>query len=100
MPIAIDPAKVEPIVIGPGCYRRDLPTAGGVRAWIVEIEPGFTWPYVDVHGARGEEVLVLEGEMIDGDQRFGPGTYIVYGPDSSHQPRTETGVRLFGINVD
>lgn len=90
---------VAAIAVGPGCYRRDLPTAGGVRAWIVDMDPGAQWPHVDQHDRHGEEVLVLSGEMIDGDRRIGPGTYILYGPDSAHQPRTEIGVRLFGINV-
>jgi ChrR Cupin-like domain len=96
---AVDPDEIERIEIGPGCYRRDLPTAGGVRIWIVEIEPGGQWPFVDQHDELGEEVLVLEGELLDDGRVFGPGTYLLYGPNSRHQPRTETGVRLYGINV-
>lgn len=95
----VDPDSVNPLEIGPGCFRRDLPTAGGVRAWIVDIEPGAQWPYVDEHDALGEEVWVVSGELIEGKQRFGPGTYLLFGPNSRHQPRSETGVRLFGINV-
>lgn len=95
----IDPAGVEPVMIGPGCLRRDLPSAGGVRIWIVEMAPGAQWPYVDDHDAYGEQVLVLEGEMIEGERRIKAGSYLNFGPYSSHQPRTETGVRLFGVNA-
>jgi len=95
----INPNDVPAIRIGPGCYRRDLPTAGGVRAWFVDMDPGAQWPHVDQHDEFGEEVLVVSGELIDGERTFKQGSYILYGPNSSHQPRTETGVRLFGINV-
>jgi len=91
-----DVAAVE---VGPGCLRRDLPATGGVRVWVVDMAPGSQWPYVDVHDETGEEVFVASGELIEGDERFGPGTYVLFGPHSRHQPRTETGVRLFGFNL-
>ncbi|NVJ20767.1 MULTISPECIES: cupin domain-containing protein [Myxococcus] len=89
---------VEPVVIGPGCLRRDLPSTRDVRVWVVDMAPGSQWPSVDVHDT-GEEVLVVSGELIEGEQRLGPGTYLFFPPASQHQPRTETGVRLFGINL-
>lgn len=95
----IDPEKVEPVIVGPGCLRRDLPNAGGLRVWMVEMEPGAEWPHVDKHDGYGEQVLVVEGEIIEGDRRIGPGSYVSFGPYSSHRPRTETGVRLFGVNA-
>jgi hypothetical protein len=54
--------------------------------------------HVDHHDI-GEEVYVVSGEMIEDERRFGPGTYLHFAPGSSHQPRTETGVRLFGLNL-
>lgn len=97
LPIRVE--SVEPIEVGPGCYRRDLPSHGAVRVWVVDITPGSQWPHVDCHGDAGEEVYVVSGELIEGERRFGPGTYVLFGPGSSHQPRTETGVRLFGFNL-
>jgi hypothetical protein len=44
-------------------------------------------------------VLVISGEMIEGERRVGPGLFLNFGPGSSHRPRTETGVRLFGVNA-
>ena len=85
--------------IGPGCYRRDLPGLPGTRAWIVDIAPGATWPWPDQHDAAGEIVLVQAGEIIEQKQVFGPGSYLTYGANSVHQPRSETGVRLFGLNA-
>lgn len=89
---------VPPLQVGPGCYRRDLPSTPDVRVWIVDMDPGSQWPHVD-HHPTGEELLVVHGEVIEGDQRFGPGTYVFFEPGSKHQPRTETGVRLFGVNL-
>ncbi|WAM28183.1 MULTISPECIES: cupin domain-containing protein [Myxococcus] len=89
---------IEPVVVGPGCLRRDLPSTRDVRVWVVDMAPGSQWPFVDVHDT-GEEVLVVSGELIEGEQRLGPGSYLFFPPESRHQPRTETGVRLFGINL-
>lgn len=96
----MDPADVEPTIVGPGCLRRDLPSAAGLRVWIVEMAPGAEWPYVDYHDAHGEQVLVLEGEVIEGERRLGPGSYLNFAAHSSHRPRTDTGVRLFGLNAN
>lgn len=85
------------IKVGEGCWRRDLPCAAGVRAWIVEMDPGSQWPHVDEHPA-GEDVYVLEGEMIEGDRRFPAGSWLHFLPGSAHRPRTETGLRLLGFN--
>ncbi len=95
----VDPDSVDPVLVGPGCLRRDLPTAGGLRAWIVDMAPGARWPHVDHHDAFGEQVFVVSGEMIEGERRIGPGSYLNFGPHSAHRPRTESGVRLFGVNV-
>lgn len=96
---AINPDEVLAVEVGPGCIRRDLPAGCAARVWIVEMEPGAQWPYEDVHDEAGEQVFVLSGELIEGDRRFGPGTYLNFGPHSRHQPWTEIGVRLFGVNV-
>ncbi|MCP3098649.1 cupin domain-containing protein [Myxococcus sp. K15C18031901] len=68
-----------------------------MRVWVVDMAPGSRWPSVDVHDT-GEAVLVVSGELIEGEQRLGPGSYLFFSPTSQHQPRTEIGVRLFGIN--
>ena len=96
----IDPSDVDPVHVGPGCLRRDLPNAGGLRVWIVEMAPGAEWPHVDEHDAYGEQVLVIDGEMIEGERRIGPGSFLNFGAHSSHRPRTDTGVRLFGVNAN
>ena len=79
--------------------RRDLSSTDDVRVWVVDMEPGGEWPHVDHHDENGEEFYVVSGEVIEGEQRFGAGTYVFFGPNSSHRPRTETGVRLFGFNL-
>lgn len=85
------------IEIGPGCYRKDLPFNGTVRVWVVDMMPGSEWPFVDHHDT-GEGFLVVSGEIVEGDRRFGVGTYVAFDRGSRHQPRTETGARLFGFN--
>ena len=95
LPARID--EVPAVEVGPGCVRRDLPSLASFRAWVVEMTPGSEWPRVDVHDT-GEVFLVLEGEVIEGDRRFGPGTYVLFDRGTVHRPRTESGVRLFGFN--
>jgi anti-sigma factor ChrR (cupin superfamily) len=90
---------VPPVEVGPGCRRRDLPSRGGVRFWIVEMDPGAQWPFVDRHGPGGEDVYVLSGDLIDNAGTFGPGSFLTFPPESAHRPRTETGVVLFGVNM-
>jgi hypothetical protein len=96
---AVTAEDIAPLKIGPGCYRRDLPGPSGARMWIVDMEPGARWPYEDQHGEQGEQVWIVSGDLVEGERCFGPGTYLSFGPHSAHQPRTERGVRLFGINV-
>lgn len=87
------------VEVGPGCYRWDLPGENGVRSWVVEIQPGAQWPHVDMHDETGEVVFVVSGELIEGSERYGTGTYVLFGPLSRHQPRSERGVTLFGFNL-
>jgi hypothetical protein len=97
LPLQID--EVVPVEVGPGCFRRDLPSTGGVRVWVVDMDPGCQWPCVDAHDEAGEVFYIVSGELIEGDERFGAGTYVFFAPGSRHQPRTDIGVRLFGFNL-
>ena len=47
LPVLVD--DVVPVEVGPGCFRRDLPSTRGIRVWVVDIKPGSEWPYDDVH---------------------------------------------------
>jgi len=98
----IDQTDIDsaPIVkVGPGCTRRDLPSFNGNRAWVVDIEPGCSWPHADQHDEKGELVLVVSGDLVEDGKTFGAGSYLLYGPNTSHTPSTKTGVRLFGLNA-
>lgn len=90
--------QVVPCEVGPGCLRRDLPGAPGVRTWIVDLAPGAEWPYVDVH-TDPEQFLVVSGELIEDGTVYRQGSYLAYAAGTRHRPRTTTGVRLFGFNV-
>jgi hypothetical protein len=91
--------RLPRVAVGPGCTRIDLPGRSGVRLWVVDMEPGAVWPRVDWHDAYGEDVFVVNGEVIEGDHRFGRGSFLRFDAKSFHRPRTETGVRLFGFNL-
>jgi len=91
--------EIPAIKVGAGCYRRDLSDGGGVRVWVVDMEPDSVWPYVDDHDT-GEHYYVVSGEVVEGNVRYGAGTYVRFAPGSSHRPKTDGGVRLFGFNLD
>ncbi|HEX5354409.1 MAG TPA: hypothetical protein VFW60_10035 [Rhodanobacteraceae bacterium] len=74
--------EVDPIVVGPGCLRRDLPGPDGLRVWMVDMAPGSVWPVVDEHDT-GETVYVVAGEVIEDGQRFGMGTYLYFKPEAA-----------------
>lgn len=95
----VDVDAVPQIQVGPGCMRRDLPSRGGVRIWIVDMAPGSEWPHVDSHDDKGEDIFVVRGELIEGDRTIGAGSFVQFAPHSRHRPRTITGVRLFGFNL-
>ncbi|HEX5994531.1 MAG TPA: cupin domain-containing protein [Jiangellales bacterium] len=89
---------IEAVEVAPGIVRRRLPETDWARGWLIDFAPGTQWPAVDHH--EGEErYFVLSGEVIEGDQRHGVGTYVVFAPGSSHRPRTEIGARMLGVNL-
>ncbi|HEX5594661.1 MAG TPA: cupin domain-containing protein [Micromonosporaceae bacterium] len=90
--------EVEPVEVAPGITRRRLPATDQARGWVIDFAPGTQWPEVDVHQAE-ERYYVLSGEVIEGEQRHGAGTYVVFAPGSRHQPRTEVGARIIGISL-
>ncbi|WP_344385193.1 cupin domain-containing protein [Streptomyces thermolineatus] len=96
----MDVDGVPPAEAGPGVLVRALPGVPGVRTWVVDLAPGAEWPSLDVHEACSEGYFVVSGEVVEGDRVHGPGTYVAFGPGTSHRPRTETGARVFGFNHD
>ncbi|MGW7575862.1 hypothetical protein [Streptomyces sp. NPDC054765] len=42
---------------------------------------------------------MLSGEVIEGEERHGPGNYVVFAPGSRYRPRTERGARMLSIMV-
>jgi ChrR Cupin-like domain len=94
----VDVDSVAPVEVGPRITRRTLPTTDRAREWVIGFAPGSEWPYVDVHDHE-ERYFVVTGEIIEGDHRFGAGSYVVFAPGSRHRPRSETGGRMLGINL-
>ena len=72
--------------------ERDGAEAGRATS-LVRYEPGSRFSSHAHPG--GEEILVLEGIFRDEHGEYGPGTYIMNPPGSSHAPGSETGCRLF-----
>ncbi|GAA0951196.1 cupin domain-containing protein [Actinocorallia libanotica] len=96
----LDVDGVPPVEPGPGVRVRMLPGMPGIRTWVIDLAPGAVWPDLDVHDAYGEAYFVVSGQIVEGDLTHGPGTYVAFGPGTSHRPRTETGARVFGFNYD
>jgi len=44
---------------------------------------------------QGEEYLVLEGSMRDGEATYGAGTWVRHPPGSIHRPMSKTGCIVF-----
>lgn len=95
---AVNVADVEAIEVSPGIARVPLIDTENARGWLIDFAPGTQWPEVDVHVGE-ERYFVLSGEFIEGDRKYGPGSYVVLADGSSHQPRTVTGGRMLGINL-
>jgi hypothetical protein len=89
---------VEAHEVSPGIVRRRLQRTRYARGWLIDFAAGTQWPEVDVHPAE-ERYFVVSGEVIDGGERHGPGSYVVFAPGSRHQPSTETGARMLGISL-
>lgn len=89
---------VDPHEVVPGILRRGLPRTEYARGWLIDFAAGSEWPEIDEHQTE-ERYFVLSGEVIDGGERHGPGTYVVFAPGSEHRPRTETGARMLGISL-
>ncbi|MFE2283176.1 cupin domain-containing protein [Streptomyces sp. NPDC059443] len=89
---------IEPADVAPGIVRRRLPATEFAGGWLIDFAPGTEWPDIDVH-ENEERYFVLSGEVIEGEERHGPGTYVVFAPGSRHRPRTEEGARMLGVTV-
>ncbi|MFE5847754.1 cupin domain-containing protein [Streptomyces niveus] len=71
-------------------------TAPIPRRAFVRFEPHAGYPEPDAHDVSAEEVLVVEGYLIDANGVHGPGTLIEGARGTSHTPRTdETGCLLY-----
>jgi anti-sigma factor ChrR (cupin superfamily) len=86
----------EWITIAPGVTRKLLREDRGAErmSYLIRMDPGVTAP-CHPH-TQVEECLVLEGEVLVGEQRIGVGDWHVAEPGSSHDDfRTVTGCLLF-----
>ena len=72
-------------------YDRDT----GAGTVLLEMAPGTT--YGAHRHTAGEDVLVLSGELLVGDERFAAGAHLYSPPGSVHAPRTERGCLLFAV---
>ena len=86
---------------------RDTPCAGvswkklrhdaatGESAVLLRFAPGAAY---DAHRhPGGEQYLVLEGTLRDGDETWGPGAYVWHQPGSAHRPRSDDGCIVFVV---
>jgi hypothetical protein len=90
--------EVEPAEVVPGIVRRRLTGTEHARGWLIDFAPGTEWPEVDINEAE-ERYFILDGEILEGDERHGPGSYVTFLRGSRHRPRTVTGARMIGISI-
>ncbi len=65
----------------------------GESAVLLRFAPGAA--YGTHRHPEGEEYLVLEGSLRDGDATYGPGSYVRHPPGSVHRPVSAEGSVLF-----
>ena len=97
VPTVVRIEDVEPIQVAPGISRRSLTATYFGDAWLIEFAPDTQWPDIDHHDTE-ERYFVLDGEIIEGEKRHPAGSYVTFAAGSSHQPRSEIGARILGIN--
>lgn len=81
----------RPFPEAPGVSFRVLKThrPGTGVTLMLRFEPGTSYPAHRHPG--GEEYYVLEGELRDGAEHYGAGTYVWHPPGSVHAPRSDKG---------
>ena len=77
--------KIPGVSVKP--LRRDAETGGSTA--LVRLEPGARFPAHN-HPA-GEEVLVLEGDVLIGSDRLKAGDYLYTPPDGKHAASSQGG---------
>lgn len=68
---------------------------GVAKAMVVEIDPGGSYPGLDLHESGAEEVYVVSGVFNDGVRDYPAGTFMHCPAGTSHIPQSETGCTLF-----
>jgi hypothetical protein len=73
----------------------DTPTVEGVT-----VVDGIVHPMARGGPSRHRGAyFVLSGEVIDGQETYPAGSYVVFPAGSHHQPRTEVGAPMLGVNI-
>lgn len=94
--VSSHPDDVSPKTIFPGIRVRMLYRGeNGAKALILEMDPGSSWPELDIHDPGPEEVYVVQGVLNDGERDYPAGSFLHSPPGSSHLPQTVGGCRLF-----
>ena len=71
-------------------HLLNIDPARGLVASIIHLKPGTT---IAAHSHQGftEAHYVLEGDLVNDGQEFGPGGYITHGPGVVHGPHSSRG---------
>jgi len=81
----------------PGVLYKSLRYDRLIKSGAVLIRMDENTSYPEHIHSNGEEILVLEGELIIGKQNFPAGSYVYSPPESRHHPRTQKGTLLFSV---
>lgn len=64
------------------------------KIYLSRLAPGVRIPHHD-HGAGGEELFVIEGEIADENGHYRAGTWLRLAPGSTHAPYSDSGCLLY-----
>lgn len=76
----------------PGFWVKPLveDAEAGLRTWLMKSDPGAV-SALHSHADEIEQIYVLEGSFADGDNRYGPGDFVVRAPGAPHLTTCENG---------
>ena len=96
--VAVSPIRIPGATPdGVAAQLLNIDLERGIVATIIHFKPGAEIP-AHYHELGSEAHFVIEGELTDGDQTYGPGSYLTHAAGVVHGPhRSDKGCRVLTV---